>query len=112
LRIIDLIGKEGAHFKILGEPWADTTSPHGRLTLTILVGVAEFQRELILDRTNEGRARAMAEGKRFGRKPKLTSTKPAKPSSVWLKASRCARSRYAVDHSTISRLKARHAAEV
>jgi DNA invertase Pin-like site-specific DNA recombinase len=66
------IGKEGAGFKSLGEPWADTTSPPGRLMLTVLAGVAEFKRELILARTNEGRARALAEGTRFGGKPKLT----------------------------------------
>jgi DNA invertase Pin-like site-specific DNA recombinase len=79
LRIIDLIGKEGAGFWSLGEPWADTTSPHGRLMLTVLSGVAEFERDLIFQRTNEGRARALVEGTRFGRKPKLRSTRPAKP---------------------------------
>src|SRR5262249_28565702 len=55
LRIIDLIGKEGAGFKSLGDPWADTTTPHGRLMLTVLSGIAEFERSLILQRTNEGR---------------------------------------------------------
>src|SRR5262249_30943417 len=58
--------------KSLGDPWADTTTAHGRLMLTVLSGIAEFERDLILQRTNEGRARAMAEGTRFGRKPKLT----------------------------------------
>jgi DNA invertase Pin-like site-specific DNA recombinase len=72
LRIIDQIGREGAGLKSLGEPWADTTTSAGRLMLTVLSGIAEFERDLILQRTNEGRARAMAEGKRFGRKPKLT----------------------------------------
>ena len=62
LWIIDLIGKEGAGFKSLGDPWADTTTAHGRLMLTVLSGIAEFERDLILQRTNEGRARAMAEG--------------------------------------------------
>ena len=38
----------------------------------VLGGIAEFERSLILQRTNEGRARAMAEGIRFGRRPKLT----------------------------------------
>src|SRR5215831_16969179 len=50
LRIIDLIGKEGAGFKSLGDPWADTTSAHGRLMLTVLSGIAEFERSLILQR--------------------------------------------------------------
>jgi DNA invertase Pin-like site-specific DNA recombinase len=114
LRIIDQITKEGAGFKSLGEPWADTTSAHGRLTLTILAGVAEFERELILQRTNEGRARALAEGTRFGRKPKLTKHQ-AREALKRVAAGEPLREialSYAVDHSTISRLKARHAAEV
>jgi DNA invertase Pin-like site-specific DNA recombinase len=44
----------------------------GRLTLTVISGVAEFERSQIPQRTNEGRARALAEGTRFGRKLKLT----------------------------------------
>jgi DNA invertase Pin-like site-specific DNA recombinase len=40
--------------------------------LTVLGGLAEFERHLILSRTNEGRVRAKARGVRFGRKPKLT----------------------------------------
>jgi DNA invertase Pin-like site-specific DNA recombinase len=78
LRIVDLIGKEGAGFKSLGDPWADTTTPHGKLMLTVLGGIAEFERSLILQRTSEGRARAMAEGTRFGRRPKLTSIRRSK----------------------------------
>jgi DNA invertase Pin-like site-specific DNA recombinase len=34
--------------------WADTTTPHGRLMLTVLGGLAEFERELIIVRTGEG----------------------------------------------------------
>jgi DNA invertase Pin-like site-specific DNA recombinase len=73
LRIIDLIGKEGAGFKSLADPWADTTTAADRLMVTVLAGIAEFERSLILQRTAEGRAHAMAEGKRFGRKPKMTN---------------------------------------
>ena len=114
LRIIDLIGKEGAGFKSLGDPWADTTSAHGRLMLTVLSGIAEFERSLILQRTNEGRARAMSEGIRFGRKPKLTKHQ-AREALKRVAAGEPLREialSYAVDHSTISRLKARHAAEM
>ena len=57
LRIVNLIGREGAGFKSLGDPWADTTTAHGRLMLTVLSGIAEIERDLILQRTNEGRAR-------------------------------------------------------
>jgi DNA invertase Pin-like site-specific DNA recombinase len=45
---------------------------HGRLMLTVLGGLAEFERELIRARTGEGRKRAMAKGVKFGRRPKLT----------------------------------------
>jgi len=111
LRIIDLIGKEGAGFKSLGDLWADTTTAHGRLMLTVLSGIAEFERDLILQRTNEGRARAMAEGTRFGRKPKLTKHQ-AREALKRVAAGEPLREialSYNVDHSTISRLKARAA---
>ena len=67
LNILDAIAKRGAGFKSLHDSWADTTTPHGRLMLTILGGLAEFERELILARTSDGRARAMARGVKFGR---------------------------------------------
>jgi DNA invertase Pin-like site-specific DNA recombinase len=66
-----IAGKQ-AGFRSLGDAWADTTTPHGRLMLTVLGGLAEFERELIRVRTGEGRARAKARGVRLGRKPKLT----------------------------------------
>ena len=66
-----ITGKQ-AGFRSLGDTWADTTTPHGRLMLTVLGGLAEFERELIRARTGEGRARAVANGVKMGRKPKLT----------------------------------------
>jgi len=56
----------------LYEPWADTTSPAGRMVLTVFAGIAEFERALIHERTNSGRISAKARGVRFGRPPKLT----------------------------------------
>jgi DNA invertase Pin-like site-specific DNA recombinase len=73
LNILDVIAKAGAGFKSLADAWADTTTPHGRLMLTVLGGLAEFERELIKSRTGEGRKRAMAKGVRFGRPLKLTA---------------------------------------
>jgi hypothetical protein len=64
--------KAGAGFKSLADTWADTTTPHGRLMLTVLGGLAEFERELIKARTGEGRKRAMANGIKFGRPFTLT----------------------------------------
>ena len=57
LNVIDAVTKRGAGFKSLKDTWADTTSPHGRLMLTVLGGLAEFERELIRARTGEGRKR-------------------------------------------------------
>ena len=61
-----------ASFKSLADAWADTTTTHGRLILTVLGGLAEFERELIRARTGEGRERAKARGQHLGRPPKLT----------------------------------------
>src|SRR5438270_7843237 len=72
LNILDAVGKAGAGFKSLKDTWADTTTPHGRLMLTVLGGLAEFERELIKARTGEGRKRAKAAGVHMGRPSKLT----------------------------------------
>lgn len=72
LNILDAVTKAGAGFRSLGDAWVDTTTPHGRLLLTVLGGLAEFERELIRTRTGEGRARAKARGKHMGRPPALT----------------------------------------
>ena len=70
LNIFDTVAKAGAGFRSLADAWADPTTAHGRLMLTVLSGLAEFERELIKAMTDEGRKRAR--GVRFGRKPKLT----------------------------------------
>ena len=72
LNTLAAITEKKAGFRSLGDAWADTTTAHGRLMLTVLGGLAEFERELIRIRTGEGRARAKANGKSLGRKPKLT----------------------------------------
>jgi DNA invertase Pin-like site-specific DNA recombinase len=72
LNTLAAITERKAGFRSLGDVWADTTTAHGRLMLTVLGGLAEFERELIRTRTSEGRARAKARGVRLGRKPKLT----------------------------------------
>ena len=72
LTTIKAIADKGCLFKSMAEPWADTTTPAGRLMLTVLGGLAEFERELIKARTSEGRERAKKAGIRMGRKPILT----------------------------------------
>jgi DNA invertase Pin-like site-specific DNA recombinase len=72
LNIVAAIAGREAGFRSLKDTWADTTTPHGRLMLTVLGGLAEFERELIRARTGEGRKRAKARGVRFGRPAALT----------------------------------------
>ncbi len=72
MNVLAEIVERGASFRSLGDEWANTSTPHGKLMLTVLWGLAEFERHLILARTAEGRQRAQAGGVRFGRKPKLT----------------------------------------
>jgi DNA invertase Pin-like site-specific DNA recombinase len=107
LNTLAAITAKGAGFRSLGDGWADTTTPHGRLLLTVLGGLAEFERDLIRSRTGEGRARAKARGVKLGRPPKLT---PHQMSEAITRRDNgealtdIART-YNVSHSTISRLK-------
>jgi DNA invertase Pin-like site-specific DNA recombinase len=72
LNTLHTIAERKAGFKSLADTWADTTTPHGKLILTMLGGLAEFERSLIIARTTAGRATAKANGTKFGRQPKLT----------------------------------------
>jgi DNA invertase Pin-like site-specific DNA recombinase len=108
LNTLAAIADKKAGFRSLGDTWADTTTAHGRLMLTVLGGLAEFERELIRARTGEGRARAMARGVKMGRKPKLTAHQQREALRRHEKGEpmrEIARS-YNVSHSTISRLTA------
>ena len=67
LNVLDEISKRGAGFRSIADVWADTTTAHGKLMLTVLGGLAEFERTLIAARTGEGRKRAKDRGVRFGR---------------------------------------------
>ncbi len=82
--------------------------------LTVLGGLAEFERYLISARTSEGRKRAQANGVLFGR-PRALTPHQAREALKRVAAGEPLREialSYAVDHSTISRLKAPHAAEM
>jgi DNA invertase Pin-like site-specific DNA recombinase len=77
LHTLKAVADKGAAFRSLADVWADTTTAHGRLILTVLGGLAEFERELIRSRTSEGRERAKAQGKSLGRPFKLTAHQKA-----------------------------------
>ena len=108
LNTLATITDRGAGFRSLGDLWADTTTAHGRLMLTVLGGLAEFERELIRARTGEGRARAKARGVKLGRKPKLTphQQREARQRRENGEVVREIARSYNVHHSTISRLAA------
>jgi DNA invertase Pin-like site-specific DNA recombinase len=72
LNTLHHISSKGAGFRSIADTWADTTTAHGRLLVTMLAGIAEFERELIKARTGEGRKRARDRGVQFGRPMKLT----------------------------------------
>jgi len=72
LDIAERLRDADAGLRSLAEPWADTTSPAGRMVLTVFAGIAEFERTLILGRTSAGREAAKQRGVRFGRPPALT----------------------------------------
>ncbi|ETK42522.1 resolvase [Pseudomonas fluorescens FH5] len=77
LQIAELLRAKGSGLRSLAEPWADTTTPAGRMILTVFAGIADFERSLITERTSAGREAAKARGVRFGPKPSLTSTQVA-----------------------------------
>jgi DNA invertase Pin-like site-specific DNA recombinase len=77
LNVLAAIASTGAEFRSLKDAWADTTTPHGRLMVTVLGGLAEFERELIVARTSEGRARAKARGVKLGPRFKLSAEQRA-----------------------------------
>jgi DNA invertase Pin-like site-specific DNA recombinase len=70
--LLAIITKKNAHLKILNMG-IDTSTPTGKLMLTLLGGVAEFEREIMLERQREGIAKAKADGKYKGRKPTAMS---------------------------------------
>lgn len=107
LNTLATITERKAGFRSLGDIWADTTTPQGRRMLTVLGGLAEFERELIPARMGEGRTRVKARGVKMGRPPKLTAhqaKKALRRREAGEPMREIARS-YNTCHSTISRLR-------
>ena len=106
LDLIERIGKAGASFRSLGDPLWDTSSSQWRLLSTLLAAIAEFERDLIRERTGDGRRRALANGVKFGRPAKLSDyqrKEALKRRAAGETLAEIAKS-YAVDVSMISRL--------
>lgn len=77
LDIVEILKARDAQLCSLGEPWADTTSHAGKMIMTIFAGIAEFEKDLIRERTQVGRKRALNAGVKFGRPKKLNDTQHA-----------------------------------
>ena len=73
LEVAELLKQANVGLRSLAEPWADTTSPAGKMVLTVFAGIAEFERALIAERTSAGRLSARKRGVRFGRPSTLSA---------------------------------------
>jgi DNA invertase Pin-like site-specific DNA recombinase len=71
LETMESIRESGGQFQSISEPWADSTSHAGKMIMTVFAGIAEFERDLIRERTGAGREAAKQRGVRFGRPRKL-----------------------------------------
>jgi len=103
--ILHELEQRGCGFVSLRESWCDTTSSVGRLVMTIMGGIAEFERELIRARCDEGIARAMARGTKFGRKARLDAGEKRKIAERYAKGETMAElaADYACGEATIWR---------
>ena len=71
LNTVETLGEAGAKFQSLSEPWANTTTHAGKMIMTVFAGIAEFERDLIRERTGAGLQAARKRGVQFGRPRKL-----------------------------------------
>lgn len=103
LGTVERLSAMGVHVHCLALKGVDLTSPSGRLHMTVLAAVAQFERDLLIERTYAGLARAKAEGKKLGRRDALTGEQKAEIRQK-LAAGATARGlakEYAVSHPTI-----------
>jgi DNA invertase Pin-like site-specific DNA recombinase len=86
LNVLHEVGQKGAAFRSLADTWADTSTPHGRLMVTVLGGLAEFECSLIGARTDVGIKRAR------GRHPLRPAAEAYQtPAATSSQAARCGR---------------------
>ena len=68
---VEQLAKSGIRVHCLALGGVDLTSPAGKMTMQVIAAVAEFERDLLIERTQSGIIRARAAGKQFGRPPAL-----------------------------------------
>lgn len=74
---VERLAADGVRVHCLALGGVDLTSPAGKMTMAVIAAVAEFERDLLIERTQSGLARAKAEGKRLGRPMALTDQQRA-----------------------------------
>lgn len=70
---IEQLESAGVRVHCLALGGVDLTSPAGKMTMQVIAAVAEFERDLLIERTQSGIVRAKAAGKQFGRPPALNA---------------------------------------
>ncbi|HDR9122741.1 TPA: recombinase family protein [Burkholderia vietnamiensis] len=103
LATVERLAEMGVHVHCLALKGVDLTSASGKLHMTVLAAVSQFERDLLIERTHAGLARAKAEGKKLGRKDALL---PEQKAEIRQKLAAGATARglakeYAVSHPTI-----------
>jgi DNA invertase Pin-like site-specific DNA recombinase len=109
LNTMEAIGEAGGKFQSLSEPWANTTTHAGKMIMTVFAGIAEFEHDLIRERTGAGREAAKQRGVQFGRPRKLNPDQAQVATRLLTegKAVRDVARTFAVHEATIYRLAAR-----
>ena len=74
---VDRLAGEGIRVHCLALGGVDLTSPAGRMTMQVIAAVAEFERDLLIERTQAGLSRAKAQGKALGRPQSLNAAQQA-----------------------------------
>lgn len=69
---VERLAAEGVGVKCLALGGTDLTSPAGKMTMGVIAAVAEFERDLLIERTQAGLNRARAQGKTLGRPSSLS----------------------------------------
>ncbi|MBC8738137.1 recombinase family protein [Paraburkholderia sp. UCT31] len=103
LGTVEKLAAQGVHVHCLALKETDLTNAAGKLHMTVLAAVSQFERDLLIERTHAGLARAKSQGTRLGRKDALTTEQKAEIRTKLAEgaSARGLAKEYAVSHSTI-----------
>lgn len=93
--VLEQLKERGVHFRAIDQG-IDTTTPAGRLFFKILAAYAEFEHDLIVERTLDGLAAARARGRQGGRKAKMTPARAAQARKMYEEVDTSGKHRYTV----------------